>query len=203
MAKKSTRKGSRPRGKAASKKLQKKKIVKKTTKSTKPSKASSSLAGEARRAVEMLEWTHALTARLVSGFPPDKLTYQSHPTENHLLWQVGHLATGYSWFASMLDGGSGSLGESFDKLFGYQSKPVPDAAEYPPLSDVQRVQDEQYARLLAAAKKVKDSDAAGTMESGGFAKNKIDLIGKVSWHEGWHQGQISSLRRALGLPSVM
>lgn len=204
MAKKNVRKGSKPRGKAASKKLIKKKAVaKKAPKSAKPA-AAVAPAGEARRAVELLEWCHSMTARLCDGFDGDRLYYQSNPNENHVVWQIGHLATGYSWFASMLDGAPASLGESFDKAFGFGSKPVNDASAYPSLSDVKRVHDEQYARLLAAAKQLKDSDALVAVESsGGFAKNKIDLINKASWHEGWHQGQLSSLRRALGMPSVM
>lgn len=204
MAKKNVRKGSRPRGKAASKKLTKKKTVKKPVKASKPAKsASSSPAGEALRAVELFEWAHAMTAKLAAGFPDDKLTFQGNPAENHLLWQIGHMATGYSWFASVLDGGPASVGEAFDKLFGYQSRPNPDASAYPPLAEVQRIHDAQYTRFLTAAKKLKDADVNSPLEIGGFAKNKIDLVNKATWHEGWHQGQISSLRRALALPSMM
>ncbi|MGE3108622.1 MAG: DinB family protein [Phycisphaerales bacterium] len=202
MAKKNVRKGSRPRGKAASKKLQKKKVVAKK-KAAKPAKSPGAPAGEAQRAVALFEWAHAMTSKLISGFQGHQLTYQGTPTENHLLWQIGHMATGYAWFASMLDGSPASLGEPFDRLFGYQSKPVGDASAYPPIGEVQRVHDEQYARFLRAAKQAKDADAAGSLDAGGFAKSKVDLILKAAWHEGWHQGQISSLRRALGLPGAM
>ena len=39
--------------------------------------------------------------------------------------------------------------------------------------------------------------------TGGFADDGTDLCMKLCWHEGWHVGQIATLRRALGLPGVM
>ena len=65
--------------------------------------------------------------------------------------------------------------------------------------------DEQFERVLKAASRMSDSEGHGptASDSGGFAASKLDAIYKCIWHEGWHQGQISSLRRALGLPTVM
>lgn len=200
----------RPAKKAASRKKTSAKPAGKPSRTAAAAKsavrsAPSAPAGEARRAIELLDWSHQMTRKLCGGFPDDKLTFQPSPTDNHLLWQIGHLATAYAWFASMLDGGAVSLGESFDKSFGYASKPVPDASAYPALPEVQRIHDEQYTRLFTAVSKVKDADVtrATVTDSGGFIKNRVDLIGKAIWHEGWHQGQISSLRRALALPSAM
>jgi uncharacterized damage-inducible protein DinB len=76
---------------------------------------------------------------------------------------------------------------------------------YPAHAEVRRIHDEQYNRLLRAAQAMSDADGLSTTatDSGGFVKNRLDVLHKCAWHEGWHQGQISSLRRALGLPSVM
>jgi hypothetical protein len=104
----------------------------------------------------------------------------------------------------MLDGKPATLGEMYDKLFGYGSKPTSDASMYPALDEVRRIHDEQFQRVIRAAKAMSDADGLGptASDSGGFAKNKLDVLYKCIWHEGWHQGQISTLRRSLGLPSV-
>jgi hypothetical protein len=40
-------------------------------------------------------------------------------------------------------------------------------------------------------------------DSHGLASNRIEVIDRNAWHEGWHSGQLSSLRKALGLPGIM
>lgn len=171
--------------------------------------ASGAAAGGARteiaRAIALFIWSHEMTGKLCAGFPEDQLTTQPSPTDNHLLWQIGHLATGYAWFASMFDGKSASLGDAFDKPFGYGSKPVSNISEYPDHATVRKVHDEQYQRLLKAAEALDDKAATAPLpkDAGTFASSKLDALLKCIWHEGWHQGQISSLRRALGLPSAM
>lgn len=160
---------------------------------------------EIARAIALLAWCHEYTGKLCAGFPEDKLTAQPSPTDNHLLWQIGHLATGYAWFASMLDGKSSSVGEPFDKLFGWGSTPTSNIGAYPDHAMVRKVHDDQYQRLVKAAEALDDDAATAPLpkEAGDFATSKLDVVQKCIWHEGWHQGQISSLRRALGLPKAM
>jgi hypothetical protein len=40
-------------------------------------------------------------------------------------------------------------------------------------------------------------------DTGGMATQRLDVISRVAWHDGWHLGQIAALRRTLGLPSAM
>ena len=160
---------------------------------------------EVMRAVELFKWVHEMTGKLCAGFSESQMLTQPSPSDNHLLWQIGHMATGYAYFASMLDGKPSTLGEMYDKLFGWGSKPSSDTSTYPAHAEIRRIHDEQYTRILRAASALSDADglSAPATDSGGFAKNKLDVVSKCIWHEGWHQGQISGLRRALGLPGVM
>lgn len=195
--------------KKKSKRTPGKKVVRKTPVKKTGRKSGTSTAGAGRgevaRAIELFKWVHDMTGKLCAGFGEHQMHAQPSPTDNHLVWQIGHLATGYSWFASMLDGKPVPLGEPYDKLFGYGSKPTSDPASYPSHADVRRMHDEQFARILKAAGRMSDSDGLGptATDSGGFAKNKLDVLYKCIWHEGWHQGQISALRRAYGLPGAM
>ncbi|HMN42441.1 MAG TPA: DinB family protein [Phycisphaerales bacterium] len=160
---------------------------------------------EVARTIDLFKWAHEMTGKLCAGFGEHQMLAQPSKSDNHLLWQIGHLACSYSWFASMLDGKPATLGEMYDKLFGWGSKPTSDASMYPAHAEVRRIHDEQYTRVLRAAAAMSDADSlkAPAIDSGGFAKHKLDVLQKCIWHEGWHQGQISSLRRALGLPGVM
>ena len=57
-------------------------------------------------------------------------------------------------------------------------------------------------RLIGAIEGCRDFDGAPESDSGGFVKNKHEIATRASFHLGWHIGHMSSLRRALGLPSA-
>jgi hypothetical protein len=183
------------------------KVVRRQT-SKKKGGSKGTTAGSAAMAGAMfasLEWCHGMLGALLKDWPADKLTYQSSPTDGHALWTIGHLATGYSWFAGLLDGQTAELPETYNALFGYGSKPTGDASAYPSRAEVQAVHEKAWQRVLDAAKKLKDADLAKppAMDSHGLAKSKLEVIRLICWHDGWHQGQVSSLRKAIGLPGVM
>ena len=162
-------------------------------------------ASEKARAVELLEWVHKTTIALIDGFPADKATFQTSPTDTHQMWTLGHLATSYSWFASLVDGQFAPVPENYLKLFGYQSKPTGNAADYPPFDEVRACMTSAYQRLVDAIAGQGESDLhrPTATDSHGFAKDRLDVVYKTVWHDGWHSGQISTLRRALELPALM
>lgn len=160
---------------------------------------------ELAQALGLLAWSHETTGMLCAGFSEEKLTFRTGPSENHLLWTIGHLATFYSWAASLIDGKRADLPTEYDSLFGYKSTPVDEAKAYPSSVSVRQMHDRAYARLLEAAQGIKADQLHLPLgpEAHGWASSRLDVLHKAVWHEGWHQGQISSLRRALGLPGVM
>lgn len=188
--------------------------------SAKPARAVAKPAGKPRRSaptrngrtpnrvtsgLEYLEWSHATTIALLSDWPLERLTFQSAPGDNHALWTIGHLATTYAWFASLLDGHMTPLPENYNLLFGTGSKPVDDSLAYPPMGEVRHHFDAAYARLaeLGARLKAGDASKATVGNAHGFCKDRADVLVKAAWHEGWHSGQLSTLRRALGLTGIM
>lgn len=156
-------------------------------------------------ALSLLAWVHGNTDALADGIPPDKATHQPSAKDNHLLWTLGHLATAYSWFASLIDGKAAALPEEFDRLFGYKSSPVADPTAYPPLETVRKHYAAAFRRLTEAVSALKPADIHKPTvgDSHGFANSRIDVVYKAIWHDGWHSGQLSSIRRALGLGSIM
>ena len=156
-------------------------------------------------AVANMRWVHTTLDKLIDTFPEDQALRQPVPTDNHLLWTIGHLAVTYSWLVSLLEGKMFELPGTYNALFGYGSKPGSDAAAYPPIAEAKRNYTAAYTRFLAAANKLTahDLDKPPAADSFGFAKTRHEVLLRAAWHDGWHSGQLSSLRRALGLPSVM
>ncbi len=166
-------------------------------------------AGSASRAkpaaVAHLAWTHAMFEKVLDGFPEDKAAFQPSPTDNHLAWTLGHMATAYAWFATLLGAKMMPLPEIYTALFGPGAKPTPDPAAYPPLAELRANFKSAFARFTEAVKKQSPADLnkPPAAESHGFGKTRQEVILLTAWHDGWHAGQVSSLRRALGLPTVM
>lgn len=157
-----------------------------------------------KSAFQIAKYAHDLLEKAVSDFPADKLTFQTSPTDNHILWHLGHLAMDYKWFASAIDGKPGDIAEAESKLFGMGSKPVADPKAYPPIAELRKRFDAAWQRFAAAAESLREEDALKPpqIETGGFLKDRLDTVNKTAWHDGWHTGQISGLRKALGLKGL-
>lgn len=158
-----------------------------------------------RQAIDNLKWCHASMHALAKDWPADRLTFQPSGSENHLMWTLGHLATFYSWAHSLVTGKRLPLPPEFPKLFGYGSRPQADAGAYPAFERVQQVHDESFDTLVAAFERLGPDEllAPPVENSHGTAETRLDVIHRTAWHDGWHQGQISALRRSLGLTGVL
>lgn len=149
-----------------------------------------------------LRFADSVIHLMLKGFPQDRWHVQSTPNDNHILWILGHLAGTNDWFSAMLDGGARRFPEKYKPVFGFGSKPEPDAARYPPAPEVLEMYTQSLTRLIGAIEGCRDFDGAPESDSGGFVKNKHEIATRASFHLGWHIGHMSSLRRALGLPSA-
>jgi hypothetical protein len=173
-----------------------------------PASSSTSVGSFAKaRALAALQFSHAIVVKFASDIPADKaLVLYGKNAENpdgHALWQIGHLANTAAWFAGLLDGGNSQfkLPEGYDKLFGMGSKPTSNAADYPSFDEVRAVLDAQYSRLLKAGSVLKDEELElPTLgDSGGFCPDRLSVLERAVFHNGWHVGQLSSCRKAIGL----
>ncbi len=152
-----------------------------------------------------LAFAHSMVLSMISKTPVEQALASPGVGHNHLTWQVGHLATGYAYFRALMDGQKTELPESYHTLFGWGSTLNPDASVYPPFAEVKANFDAAYAAFIEVAKALPASDLAlpPTKDTGGMATQRLDVISRVAWHDGWHLGQIAALRRALGLPPGM
>jgi hypothetical protein len=168
-------------------------------------KATAPLVSASARAHRTLCFAHEAITKLVDNFPAEQAAFQPCPTDNHLLWQLGHVAYDYRWFAAAIDGEPTGTTEEEERLFGPASRPMADAGAYPGLGQLRTRLDESWRRMRAGAERLRAEDAllVPLADTGGLLEDRLDAVEKAGWHTGWHAGQIAGLRRALGLGPVL
>jgi len=155
--------------------------------------------------VKSLAWSRKCLLDVMKDYPDDKVLYRGCDADNHLLWVVGHLAASDEWVLGMLRVEGSTVPESYSKsLFGYGSTPTENAEDYPSLGEVRGHLDHSRERLLAALGGMTDAQLAEPLgEAGqGCVEDAAEAFSMTAWHEGWHAGQLSTVRRSLGLPAA-
>ena len=142
-----------------------------------------------------------MTEGLLKTFrKPDEWVHQVHPRANHPLWFVGHMATTDNFFISLVAPDKVRDLAAYREKFGMGSQPSSNPADYPPVEDVLATMRERRQTLLEALRGLKDEDLdrqtpPGTPE---FIPDVASIFEMAIWHEGFHAGQMSVARRALG-----
>ncbi|MFN0132965.1 MAG: DinB family protein [Phycisphaerales bacterium] len=156
-------------------------------------------------AIALLKFVRSISEGIVKDFPDEKFTTQNHAADNHPTWALGHLASTDGWIAGVLGIPGVKVPESYGTLFGQGSKPDRDAKKYPAPAELRQVWAETHAAVMKWFESAPESALQGDLKekTGGFATDPIDLMFKIAWHEGWHMGQVATLRKALGLKPVM
>jgi hypothetical protein len=154
-------------------------------------------------AVSYLKWIRRRSAETLKGFPEDKLCFQNCPADNHPLWVMGHLALTDQWIGG-LAGVSVDVPARYAEFFGQGTKPQGDARKYPPAAEVRQAFDDSRAALVRWLETAAEAMLAADLreQTGGFATDMLDAFLKLGWHEGWHFGQVATLRKSLSLPSA-
>jgi uncharacterized damage-inducible protein DinB len=142
-----------------------------------------------------------VTLAMLADVPHDQWCLQAVPGANHTMWIAGHVAATDDMFLSRLTGQGSRLPEGWKELFGTGSKPQPDLAAYPAPEAVHQQLAERRQDLLSwfQARSEEELSAPVPTELQRFANNVADVMASVAWHEGFHVGQLSLVRRRLGL----
>lgn len=151
--------------------------------------------------VHHLKFARGATTRLLQEIPHEKLCAQTPSCSNHALWIIGHLATTDDYFVNEFAGGGLKLPEHWHKTFGMGSKPVADASAYPPVEEVRRAFEERRAALVCWFESLTPTELEKPLPES-WAKYALaigDLGPFIAWHEGYHCGQLATLRKSFGL----
>lgn len=157
-----------------------------------------------------------LLARFLTGFTNDNHTTTTPELPNHLAWCLGHSAMYLNHAASQLDGlplppthfipGSTAPPERQQfatEIISFGSQPDTDPAQFPPLERCIEIFNTACDRLATAVRNASDEQLARQVN---WMDQPIPLYGlvlRVTFHCGFHGGEIADLRRALGLGSAL
>lgn len=151
--------------------------------------------------VAMLEFARRVTLGLLEDIPEDKLFYQPFPGANHALWIIGHVAWDDNFFLTTLGGKQTDFPPAWNELFGVGSVLQPEPAAYPSLAEIRQQLEARRAGLIEWFKSM-DGDQLVTAlpeDYQTFARDYAALMTSIAWHEGLHAGQLTVVRKALGL----
>lgn len=154
--------------------------------------------------VHQLKFARGATKRLLEGIPVAKLSVIPPSCSKNVLWVVGHLACTDDYFLKEFAGRKSAIPEEWQQPFGMNSQAVADATHYPAYEKLIKALDERHEALVKWFNSMTEAQRAQpTAENWRpYAPTIGDLAGFIAWHEGYHTGQLSVLRRAFGLPSA-
>jgi hypothetical protein len=152
-----------------------------------------------------LELARRITLKMVDDIPKGKLCYQVTPGCNPATWLLGHRAYADSAFPAMLGDRPPLVDEKWKSLFADGSTPVDDPSVYPPFEEVKATAEKTRAALLEWFESMDEAQLQSPLpdELLPFAPTFGELMRSLAYHEGFHAGQLSCVRRALGLPLAM
>jgi len=134
------------------------------------------------------------------------LLHQPVACGNHPLWLAGHLACVDEFFRTSVGGGDPILPVAWNTLFGPGSTPRRDRGAYPARTEVDQGLAAARTALLEWFESCDDYRARQLLPENlrSFARSVELLPGSLAVHEGLHTGQLSVVRKSLGLaPAIM
>jgi hypothetical protein len=147
-----------------------------------------------------LDFARRITLGMLEDIPHDRWCLQPIPDANHAMWIGGHLAATDDFFLVKVGGRTSALPAGWNELFATSSKPVSDLGAYPAPSEIQRQLADRRKDLKSWFQSLKEPELLAPLPGGmRFAANVAELMPSVAWHEAWHGGQLSLVRKALGL----
>lgn len=148
-----------------------------------------------------LTFARRVTSGLLEDVPEDKLLHQPFPGANHAMWILGHIACADDWFMRTLGPRPSQLPEGWDELFGSGTSLRTDAAAYPPWTQVLDQSAARREELVAWFRSLTETELGQALPETlrPFGTTYGVLISTLAWHEGLHAGQLSVVRKSLGL----
>lgn len=151
---------------------------------------------------DTLAFARRLTLGLLDGFEGDAWFHRPFAGANHALWTLGHIAWADDEFLEKLKGRSPQLPPKWYELFAMGSTVEDEAGAYPDPKELFDALAVQREDLLAWFASMNDEQLAAPLPDDwkSFAPNFGAVMSSIAWHEGFHAGQLSVIRKSLGMP---
>jgi len=114
-----------------------------------------------------------------------------------LHWIFGHIVASRDYIAKMIDA---DIDWKHNELFGGSGQPVKEPSAYPPIEEIKKAFDSVTEKLMNRLGNLEDKDIEKKLKDKWPHGDDTHLgaISFMAWHEGWHIGQMSVLRKHLG-----
>ncbi|MDX9910386.1 MAG: DinB family protein [Phycisphaerales bacterium] len=168
---------------------------------------------------DALASTRPLFDRFLDGFDEHNRTRQAPGMPNHAVWNLGHCALTMWRVRTVIGGvdvlpsgylirgaGAGAGPDRFDtETISFGSLPADDPGRYPTLARARVIFASAHDALVRAVRELDDASVERTIP---YGMNRVpvpvrDMVMRMIFHNGTHAGQLTDLRRALGMPSVI
>jgi uncharacterized damage-inducible protein DinB len=151
-----------------------------------------------------IDWTDKAVEELFDAIPADQFLHQPCSGANHALWTLGHLATVNQYFLKALAGRDGAVFEKYKEMFFAKSLPSPDIASYPPIEVIREYFKTSRAAFRSWVESLSDEQLTAPPPEGfqKFAPTLGNVLMRLQWHEGMHYGQLTVIRKSLGLKPI-
>lgn len=149
-----------------------------------------------------LDLARSVTDAMLEGLTDDQLTHRVCPTGQHALHIMGHLVFADAMTLGLDTPDAAALPEGFNEAFGMGATIKDHASDYPPVDQVRAHYAQKRDALKAWFSSLDDAALTAPLEGNWaqFGRNRAHLAQTLAWHEGTHTGQLSQIRRSLGLP---
>lgn len=147
------------------------------------------------------DWTQTALKAVFDAIPTEDFMHQPFPGANHALWTMGHLATVDQYFLKSIAGRDDALFEKHKAQFFAKSQPSDNPRDYPPLEEVRKYFASSRAEFRKWIDSLDDAALAAPLPEKfqQFANSHAGMVFRLCWHEGMHYGQLTVIRKSLGL----
>jgi uncharacterized damage-inducible protein DinB len=160
--------------------------------------------------VATIAHTRNQTLKLVADLSDEQLVKQPASKVNHPAWVLGHLIVVDYAFLTVLHGGRPQVpawvDDALRATYGAKSEPVADPAKYQKKEWYLERLAIAHEQVLAKLRSLSPADLDAPHPDPA-RRERFPTLGHVVpfygiWHESYHAGQLSTWRRAQGLPAV-
>lgn len=152
-----------------------------------------------------LAFARKQTVAFLEDIAPSQAVHQPFPGANHASWIAGHILWADDLFLTALKPRPSALPANYAKLFGNGSTPTNDPATYPTLNQLREKLAQVREEMIAwfAGMPEAQLHSALPKDFATFAENFAMLMSTLAWHEGLHAGQLTVIRKSLGMKPRM
>jgi len=152
-----------------------------------------------------LNLARQVTLKYLDGIEGDGLVTRACEGGQHALHIMGHLAYADTLLLGEARPELATLPDGFTEAFGQGSVIKDSLSDYPPVAEVLRQFNDMRARSIDLFQSLDEAALLKPLEGhmSQFGRNIAHVAHTMAWHEGVHAGQLTQIRRKLGLPVVI